>query len=99
MDLIKQFVETNFPESYLKEERHCFVVFGVRTEMPLSKMFGLMEKAKKTIIFEDYSLGQSTLEERFIGPPIEMNVNMECQDSLYRHDRCSVVLKSYLFPN
>ncbi|KAJ9595634.1 hypothetical protein L9F63_013186, partial [Diploptera punctata] len=99
MDLIKQFVDTNFPgiiiiwlyctnllctsrslpdgshqtvcgdqfPRELSERRKTlFVVFGVRTEMPLSKMFGLMEKAKKTIIFEDYSLGQSTLEEVFL---------------------------------
>lgn len=36
------------------------------TDLTWSEMFGLMEKAKASLNIEDYSLGQTTLEQVFL---------------------------------
>lgn len=34
--------------------------------MPWSKMFGIMERAKRELAIEDYSIAQTTLEQIFL---------------------------------
>lgn len=62
---IEQLVKNNFPSAILKESHQELVTYFIPdVTLPWSKMFGIMEKGKKSIdIIEDYSLGQSSLEQ------------------------------------
>lgn len=62
---IEQLVKTNFPSAIRKESHQELVTYFIPdVSLPWSKMFGIMEKGKKAIkVIEDYSLGQSSLEQ------------------------------------
>jgi ATP-binding cassette, subfamily A (ABC1), member 3 len=48
----------------LKENFQGMLSYYIKNpEIPWSRMFGLMETAKKSINIEDYSIGQTSLEQ------------------------------------
>lgn len=64
---IKRFVETTFKRVQLREEHQELITYYIlNTNMPWSEMFGVLEKAKQELNIEDYSLGQSSLEQVFL---------------------------------
>lgn len=67
LDAVKAFVEGNFPGAVLKEEYLDSLSFHVpQTDLRWSAMFGLMESNKEKLNVEDYTLGQTTLEQVFL---------------------------------
>ncbi|XP_018330699.1 ATP-binding cassette sub-family A member 3 [Agrilus planipennis] len=64
---VKDFVETNFPGAILREEHQELLSFNIRNKsLQWSTMFGIMERGKTALNIEDYSLGQSNLEQVFL---------------------------------
>ena len=66
---IEDFVARNFPKAKQREKhQELLTYYIVDTSIPWSRMFGILEKGKKQLNIEDYSLGQSSLEQvRFRG--------------------------------
>ncbi|KAK9729467.1 hypothetical protein QE152_g15941 [Popillia japonica] len=62
---IERYIKTHFPSAILKEKHQELLTYFIPdSSLPWSKMFGIMEDGKKEIDnIEDYSLGQSTLEQ------------------------------------
>lgn len=61
---VESFVLKNFPKAVLKEQHEELLTYHIPDQhLPLSQMFGIMENGKTKLNFEDYSLGQSTLEQ------------------------------------
>ncbi|PSN43689.1 hypothetical protein C0J52_19461 [Blattella germanica] len=61
---IKAFIEQSFPGSLLVEEYQGLLTYSISNPtIKWSKMFGIMEKAKQQLNIEDYSLGQTSLEQ------------------------------------
>ncbi|GJQ88081.1 hypothetical protein Trydic_g13093 [Trypoxylus dichotomus] len=65
---IARYIEVNFPSAILKESHQELLTYFIPdTSLPWSSMFGIMEQGKKKIDnLEDYSLGQSSLEQVFL---------------------------------
>ncbi|XP_058053877.1 phospholipid-transporting ATPase ABCA3-like [Anopheles bellator] len=65
---IKGFLEDTFGEgALLKEEYHNYLTYHiVDTTRRWSEMFGLLERAHDQLWLEDYSLGQTSLEQVFL---------------------------------
>lgn len=64
---IKNFVDTKFQGANLREEYQGLLTYQIpQTDVPWSKLFGYMEEAKKRLNIEDYSLGQTSLEQVFL---------------------------------
>lgn len=62
----EDFVKTNFPGAKLRERHQELLTYYITdTSLPWSKMFGILERAKHndTLNIEDYSIGQSSLEQ------------------------------------
>ena len=66
---IEDFVARNFPKAKQREKhQELLTYYIVDTSIPWSRMFGILEEGKKQLNIEDYSLGQSSLEQvRFRG--------------------------------
>ncbi|XP_019867946.2 phospholipid-transporting ATPase ABCA3-like [Aethina tumida] len=65
----EDFVKTNFPGAKLRERHQELLTYYITdTSLPWSKMFGILERAKHndTLNIEDYSIGQSSLEQVFL---------------------------------
>ncbi|CAB3381980.1 Hypothetical predicted protein [Cloeon dipterum] len=63
----KDFVTQTFPSAELKENVQGMLSYYIRNpSIPWSRMFGIMERAKKTMNIEDYSIGQTSLEQVFL---------------------------------
>ncbi|KAM3964373.1 phospholipid-transporting ATPase ABCA3 [Aphomia sociella] len=64
---VKQYIRSNFSNPNLMEEYQGLVTYYLpdRT-VPWSKMFGIMERAKRELDVEDYSISQTTLEQIFL---------------------------------
>lgn len=61
---VEGFVKENFPTAELKENYEEMLSFYIRSSnIPWSRMFGIMESGKKVLNIEDYSLGQCSLEQ------------------------------------
>lgn len=61
---IKRFVEMNFRRVQLREEHQELITYYILDKsMAWSTMFGILERGKKELHIEDYSLGQSSLEQ------------------------------------
>ena len=68
IEKLKTFVSRKFPESVLKDHHENLLNYQVKTRsFKWSEIFRMMEKAKETYQIEDYSVGQTTLEQLFIG--------------------------------
>uniref|UniRef100_W4VRK6 Putative lipid exporter abca1 n=1 Tax=Corethrella appendiculata TaxID=1370023 RepID=W4VRK6_9DIPT len=67
LEKIKNYVNQNFSSAILKEEHGDHLTYHM-TESTLKwpTMFGIMEEAKQTLEIEDYSLGQTSLEQVFL---------------------------------
>ncbi|XP_058833503.1 phospholipid-transporting ATPase ABCA1-like isoform X2 [Topomyia yanbarensis] len=64
---IKDFVSIQFPDSQLKEEYQDLLTYYIRSQhMKWSEIFGIMENSKRTLNVEDYSIGQTSLEQVFL---------------------------------
>lgn len=67
MQRLINFVVASFPSAVLHEQHQEMVTFSIpNSGLPWSKMFGIMEGAKTQLSVEDYSLGQSSLEQVFL---------------------------------
>nr|CAD7448665.1 unnamed protein product [Timema bartmani] len=61
---VKEFVRTSLQDAMLREEREGLMTYYIaNTTLTWSKMFGMMEEAKTRLSIEDYSLGQTSLEQ------------------------------------
>ncbi|CAH4032670.1 unnamed protein product [Pieris brassicae] len=67
IDLIKSYVMVNFNRPRLMEEYQGLITYYLpdRT-VSWAKMFGIMERAKKSLPLEDYSILQTSLEQIFL---------------------------------
>ncbi|KAK5642701.1 hypothetical protein RI129_008868 [Pyrocoelia pectoralis] len=66
-DPIEEFVMENFTSAVIREKHQELLTFYIRDKsLPWSKMFGIMERGKQMLNIEDYSLGQSSLEQVFL---------------------------------
>lgn len=64
---IKAFIEESFPGAVLMEEFQGLLTYSiVNSTLTWSKMFGIMEKGKNRLNIEDYSVGQTSLEQVFL---------------------------------
>ncbi|XP_063703816.1 phospholipid-transporting ATPase ABCA3-like [Culicoides brevitarsis] len=64
---IKEYVEKCFVGSQLREEHSEMLTYHLpQTTLKWSELFGLMEIAKSKYDIEDYSLGQTSLEQIFL---------------------------------
>ncbi|XP_018579283.1 ATP-binding cassette sub-family A member 3-like [Anoplophora glabripennis] len=65
---IEMFVTSQFSTAVLKEKHEEMLFYYIKDlSIPLSQMFGILERAKKgDYNLEDYSLGQSSLEQVFL---------------------------------
>ncbi|KAK9738942.1 hypothetical protein QE152_g9395 [Popillia japonica] len=75
---IERYIQTHFPSAILKEKHQELLTYFIPdTSLPWSKMFGIMEHGKKEIDnIEDYSLGQSTLEQEYKIKCISLNSSL-----------------------
>jgi ATP-binding cassette subfamily A (ABC1) protein 3 len=61
---IDNFIQRNFPGAQLKEKYQELLSYQLtNNSIPWSRMFGILEKSKKELNIEDYSLGQCSLEQ------------------------------------
>uniref|UniRef100_A0A182TFV1 ABC transporter domain-containing protein n=1 Tax=Anopheles melas TaxID=34690 RepID=A0A182TFV1_9DIPT len=64
---IKDYIVAKFPDSHLKEEYQDLLTYYIRSNsMKWSQIFGVMEQAKQQLNIEDYSIGQTSLEQVFL---------------------------------
>lgn len=62
---IEEFIHEKFPSASLREKHEELLTYYISDKsVPWSEMFGILEEAKRgDINIEDYSLGQSSLEQ------------------------------------
>ncbi|CAF0854184.1 unnamed protein product [Adineta ricciae] len=62
------YIKENIPESMVKEEHNKMLHFRVSTNVPLHRMFSVLEKAREDLrdIIEDYTVTQVTLDDVFV---------------------------------
>ncbi|KAG6447126.1 ATP-binding cassette sub-family A member 2 [Manduca sexta] len=66
-DDIKSFVNTNFVRPRIMEEYQGLLTYYLPDRsIPWSRMFGIMENAKRDLLIEDYNISQTTLEQIFL---------------------------------
>ncbi|XP_063924062.1 phospholipid-transporting ATPase ABCA1-like isoform X2 [Zophobas morio] len=64
---VDEFVKRNFPGSRLVEQFQEMATYELGdTSVSWSKMFGTIEKNKKNLLIDEYSLGQCSLEQVFL---------------------------------
>ncbi|XP_068631847.1 phospholipid-transporting ATPase ABCA3-like [Battus philenor] len=64
---IKNFINCNFTDPKLMEEYQGLLTYYLPDKsMAWSKMFGVIERAKRELEVEDYSISQTTLEQIFL---------------------------------
>ena len=64
---LKEFIESNFPGSTLKDEHQGYMHYQLKAEgKTWANLFGIMEGAKEVYNIEDYSISQTTLEQVFL---------------------------------
>ena len=64
---LKQFIESSFPGSVLKDEHQGMVHYHIRdTSITWAQLFGAIERVKLNFSIEDYSVSQTTLEQVFL---------------------------------
>ncbi|XP_074034978.1 phospholipid-transporting ATPase ABCA3 isoform X2 [Leptinotarsa decemlineata] len=67
-DPTERFIKEHFPSAQLREKHQELLTYYITDKStPWSKMFGILEKGKRSDLnIEDYSLGQSSLEQVFL---------------------------------
>src|SRR6218665_362810 len=64
---LKTFISQTFSNSVLKDQHENILYFQIETPIiKWSQISGIMEKAKLTYQIEDYTVGQTTLEQIFV---------------------------------
>ena len=64
---VKEFLHQKFPEAVLKEEYYDMLTFNIPSRIiKWSEIFGILESAKERLNIDDYSIGQSSLEQVFL---------------------------------
>ncbi|XP_060661353.1 phospholipid-transporting ATPase ABCA3 isoform X1 [Drosophila nasuta] len=64
---VKEFVQSKFPTAILQEEHQGMLTYYIPlSDIKWSKIFGMMERNRKELNIEDYSISQTTLEEIFL---------------------------------
>jgi len=64
---VKTFMSTSFASSQLKAIHNNLLHYSINDEtLPWSQIFGRIERAKDDLCIEDYSIGQTTLEQIFL---------------------------------
>jgi len=65
---LKQYIETTFPGSLLKDEHQGYIHYQLKAgeDKTWANLFGIMERAKQQYNIEDYSISQTTLEQVFL---------------------------------
>ncbi|GLH10672.1 Protein white [Gryllus bimaculatus] len=64
---VKNFVDATFPGALLREDFMGLLTYYIPSStLTWSQMFGIMERAKQELHIEDYSLGQTSLEQVFL---------------------------------
>jgi len=64
---VKEFIEQEFHDAILKEEYYDMMTYNIPSRyIKWSKIFGILEAAKARLNIEDYSMGQSSLEQIFL---------------------------------
>ncbi|KAF9424045.1 hypothetical protein HW555_000754 [Spodoptera exigua] len=67
VDAIKEYVGQNFQNPRIMEEYQGLLTYYLPDRsMAWSRMFGVMERAKRDLEIEDYSISQTTLEQIFL---------------------------------
>lgn len=67
LNAVSQFVDTKFPSAILREHYQELLTYYIEDKRkPWSEMFGIMENGKSKLPIEDYSLGQTSLEQVFL---------------------------------
>ncbi|XP_055628188.1 phospholipid-transporting ATPase ABCA1-like [Toxorhynchites rutilus septentrionalis] len=67
LEQIKHFISTQFRKAQLKEEYQDIVTYYISSnKLKWSTIFGMMENSKRTLNVEDYSIGQTSLEQVFL---------------------------------
>ena len=65
---LEEFMKSSFEGTELKEIHYNLLNFQINnTTISWSKIFGAIERAKETLNIEDYAVGQTTLEQIFLG--------------------------------
>lgn len=79
LEPIKNYIQDHFEGATLKEEYQGLITYHIpTTHMTWSRMFGVMESAKRQLDIEDYSLGQTSLEQVFLSfTKYQINRNTE----------------------
>ena len=62
------YIKERIPEASVKEQHNKMIHFRVSTDVPLHKMFSILEKARDELlnIIEDYTVTQVTLDDVFV---------------------------------
>ncbi len=62
------YVKERIPEANVKEEHNKMIHFRVSTNVPLHKMFNVLEQGREELgnIIEDYTVTQVTLDDVFV---------------------------------
>jgi len=64
---IKEFMASTFPGSQLKSFHSNLLQYSISdAKLSWSQIFGRIERAKNRLNIEDYSIGQTTLEQIFL---------------------------------
>ncbi|EDV28384.1 uncharacterized protein TRIADDRAFT_49936 [Trichoplax adhaerens] len=67
MNRLQAYIEENFPNAVIKDQHHGLIHYYVSdARVSWAKVFSIMEEAKRTFNLEDYSVGQTTLEDVFL---------------------------------
>ncbi|GFT03289.1 ATP-binding cassette sub-family A member 3 [Trichonephila clavipes] len=67
MDDVRAFVERTFQSATLKSAHENLLLYHIpRSQLSWSEIFRLMEEAKSLFNIEDYSVGETTLEQVFV---------------------------------
>lgn len=62
--LVEQFIVNSFPQALRREKHQELITYFIPDKsIPWSKMFEILETGKNAFNIEDYSIGQSTLEQ------------------------------------
>lgn len=64
IDAVDNFVKQHFPTATIREKYQELLTYYITDKsIKWSKMFGIMERGKREINIEDYSIGQASLEQ------------------------------------
>uniref|UniRef100_A0A1B6DIK2 ABC transporter domain-containing protein n=2 Tax=Clastoptera arizonana TaxID=38151 RepID=A0A1B6DIK2_9HEMI len=91
---VKEFIDQELPGAVLLEAHYNQIRYQLTmSNLKLHKVFSTMEAAKRSMIVEDYSLSQTTLEEVFIRFASEQSDTVKARFGLIKHIRRAITFK------